>query len=194
MDKYDFDKIRVLVVDDSAYMIRIVLMLLNAMGIRQIRSVTCPADVFTVIEEWQPDLIIADHLMQPLTGLELIKLIRDDEDCPIRFVPIILLTGHAKEDVVKSARFSSGADAVLVKPVSAQRLYETIVAIYKSDRTFVEAKGYFGPDRRVKDRPFEGEDKRSLGIDGGADPSNDDELVFADSESSGAGADKAGVA
>lgn len=179
---YDFENLRVLAVDDSQYMIQIVTLLLEAMGIRRIQGLERPAEVFATMKEWRPDLIIVDHIMTPITGLELIKQIRTDTDSPDQFVPIILLTGHAKTSVVKNARFNSGADAVLVKPVSAQRLYEAIVAIYKSDRTFVETKTYFGPDRRVKDRPFEGEDRRGQDTRDTVVLDDDDELVFEDAD------------
>ena len=62
---------------------------------------------------------------------------------------------------MRHARFHAGADAVLAKPVSATRLYDCIISIYESPRTFVDNGVYFGPDRRLKDRPFEGEDRRS---------------------------------
>ena len=181
--KYDFEHLRVLAVDDSQYMLKIVTMLLEAMGIRKIQGLERPAEMLAMMKEWRPDLIIVDHIMTPITGLQLIKQIRTDSDSPDQFIPIILLTGHAKTSVVKNARFNSGADAVLVKPVSAQRLYDAIVAIYKSDRTFVETKTYFGPDRRVKDRPFEGEDKRGGGDRDTVVLDDDDELVFEDVDS-----------
>lgn len=185
MTAYDLAKLRVLTVDDSQYMIKIIKALLEAMGITSVLGVNSAEEVFTALEEWQPDLIITDHLMDPIDGLELIKQIRRLESSRNRYIPIVLLTGNAKFDVVKDARHRVGADAVLVKPVSVARLHTCIVALYESSRNFIETTSYFGPDRRAQDRPFEGPNKR------GARPpqdktapgqANPDDLVFIDDD------------
>lgn len=159
MEPYAFDKLRVLLVDDCEYMLKIVGALLESMGIKQIVGLDSPSEVLRVVERWKPDLVIMDQVMEPVTGLELIRQIRHGANRQ-RFTPIVLLTGRAHAEVVTSARFQAGADAVLVKPVSIQRLHSCIVAIRESDRTFVRTAHYFGPDRRVKDRPFEGQNRR----------------------------------
>lgn len=186
MPTYNLEKLRVLVVDDSQYMIKIIKVLLDAMGIHDVYGIDCPTKVYAAIKQWEPDLIISDHLMEPISGLQMIQHIRADDSNPHRFIPIVLLTGFAKAEVVKEARFNAGADAVLVKPVSAQRLYDCIVSIYESERTFIETKTYFGPDRRVKDRPFEGPDRRDDGLGGGdrddVDAGDDLEFVLDDTD------------
>lgn len=177
MNTYDLTNLRVLIVDDSRYMIKIIKTLLDAMGVTAVRGVDTAENIHREFKNWQPDLIITDHIMEPITGLELITRIRSQEGDLNRFIPIILLTGYAHEDIVRGARFHAGADAVLAKPVSVSRLYACIVSIYESSRTFVDNGRYFGPDRRVKDRPFEGSDRRWKASDGpeqGASGRNDD--------------------
>lgn len=161
MATYDFSSLRVIVVDDSPFMCITLKALLNAMGITAVHRITVPTELFDDLAAFQPDLIFTDQIMAPISGLELIREIRSNVDCPWRCVPMVLVTGHSRADVVKAARFWSGADAVLAKPVSVQRLHACILALYRSPRTFVQTKTYFGPDRRVTDRPFEGEDQRS---------------------------------
>ena len=158
--RYNLEKLKVLCVDDSPYMIQILRTLLQALGVKTVHSIDPRRDVIGEIKVWRPDLIIMDHLMKPIDGLELIRMVRNLKGQAYRFVPIVLLTGNAHQEVVTQARFFSGADAVLVKPVSARRLHECLIALVESDRTFVETETYFGPDRRVKDRPFEGGDRR----------------------------------
>jgi CheY-like chemotaxis protein len=159
MSSYGMESLRVLVVDDSPYMIAIVETLLGAMGVREVRGVDAGQNVLAEIRSFEPDLIVIDHMMKPKSGLEVIRDIRDLEDDPLRFIPIILMTGYTQQGVVTQARFRAGADAVLIKPVSARRLYDCIVALHESTRTFVRTRSYFGPDRRAADRPFEGLDK-----------------------------------
>ena len=163
MTTYNLEKLRVLVIDDSEFMIKVVKVLLEAMGLYEVQGVSRPTQAFDAINKWEPDIIICDQVMEPITGLELIKKVRCDEDSVNRFIPIILLTGHSRPEIVKTARWEAGADAVLVKPVSAKRLYDCIVSLYKAERSFVETDSYFGPERRVEARPIEGKDRRVLG-------------------------------
>ena len=185
MVAYDLAKLRVLTVDDSPYMIKIIKAMLDAMGVGSILGVNSAGDVPAAMQDWQPDLLITDHLMEPVDGLALIEQIRRLESGRNRYIPIVLLTGNAKFEVVKAARHGVGADAVLVKPVSVARLHACIVALYESPRNFIETASYFGPDRRAQDRPFEGPDKRGAParqdqpIAGWANPSD---LVFVDDD------------
>lgn len=153
------EELRVLVVDDSPYMIAIVETLLRAMGVREVRGVEAGHDIVGELKSWAPDLIIIDHMMKPKNGLDIIRDIRDLEGERQRFLPIILMTGYAHQGVVTQARFRAGADAVLVKPVTARRLFDCIVSLRESERTFVRTRRYFGPDRRASDRTFEGLDQ-----------------------------------
>jgi CheY-like chemotaxis protein len=156
---YDFEKLRVLLIDDDPYMVRIVSTVLEAMGVRDILGIDGRYDALEAIRTWGPNLVIVDHLMEPLPGLELIRKVRQC-DTEHRYIPLVLLTGYANAEVVTRARFQAGADAVLVKPVSAKRLYDCIVSIRESERPFIRTNQYFGPDRRLKDRPFEGPERR----------------------------------
>lgn len=165
MTAYDINGLRAMIVDDSHFMIKILTALFEVLGTRDIRGLTSPVDIFEQMTEWRPDLIVCDQMMQPISGLELIRKVRRNPASPNKYIPIILLTGHTRPEIVREARWHAGADAVLVKPVSAGRLLDCITSIYKSERVFVKAKDYFGPDRRNTDRPFEGEDRRASDIE-----------------------------
>ena len=176
MASYDFEKLRVMIVDDDPFMVRVVKTLLEALGVRESFAVEDQASLLRELQFWQPDILIVDQMMKPLTGLEIIKGIRQQLDDRRRFLPIILLTGYSHQQVVLQARFQAGADAVLAKPISAQRLYDCFVSISESDRCFVRTGSYFGPDRRVTDRPFEGPNQRRMEPEAAA-PSNAVDLV-----------------
>lgn len=175
MAAYDFERLRVLVVDDNAYMVTIIRTLLDSMGIKTVHGLSSGDHLLPVMREWQPDILIVDHFMEPKNGLQLIREIRETVQDRQRFIPIILITSYAKQEVVVKARFWAGADAVLVKPMSARRLFNCIVALYESERTFVRTGTYFGPDRRLKDRPFEGQNRRQDEMDEMPGPDQDDD-------------------
>lgn len=69
-----------------------------------------------------PDLVLSDVLMPgPLDGLGLLRALRTGADARLRTLPVILITGHDKEDRRVQA-FELGADDYLSKPFGVQEL------------------------------------------------------------------------
>jgi CheY-like chemotaxis protein len=129
------------------------------------------------LESNSADLCIIEAMLPDMESTELISWIRK-QDGPIRFVPIIVLTGYTQLKMVSRAR-DAGANTVLKKPVSPRVLFDRILWLSKADRPFMETNEYVGPDRRFKrigppdgdfKREVEGDRNIDLGIanDGGA--------------------------
>lgn len=87
--------------------------------------------------------------MEPMSGIELVNLIRTSPGSPNKFAPIIMVTGYSAVPRVAAAR-DMGATEFLVKPFSANDLAKRIAHVINKPRDFVEAPDYFGPDRRRK--------------------------------------------
>ncbi len=102
MQSYNLEVLNVLVVDDNRHMHLIVKAILNAMRIKSIRFCDDAADAFLEMRQWIPDIIITDWKMEPLDGLDFVRLIRKGQDSPNPYVPIILLTGHTDLERVAS--------------------------------------------------------------------------------------------
>jgi DNA-binding response OmpR family regulator len=66
-------------------------------------------------------------------------------------------SGHFNR-VIKAR--DSGISEYLVKPFSADSLSVRIMRVIEKPRPFVVSDAYKGPDRRVRDIPYEGEDRR----------------------------------
>ena len=92
-------------------------------------------------------MIIADWHMEPLDGLDFVRLVRTAKDSPNPYVPIIMLTGHTEYQRVCEAR-DAGVNEFLAKPISAKALYMRFASIIDNPRPFIRTKTYFGPDRR----------------------------------------------
>lgn len=107
------------------------------------------------------DLILADWMMPDGSGLELIDWVRNHKSDRIRFTPIILVSAFTSEDVIVAAR-DHGANEALVKPVSGEKVAARILSVIDTPRPFVKTSTFFGPDRRRKDKPFQGEDRRKM--------------------------------
>ena len=156
---YDLKALKVLIVDDNLHMHQIMRVILGAMQIKGTRAAANATDGFDEVLKWGPDLIITDLEMDSIDGVAFIKLVRTRDDSPDPYVPIIVLSGHTDIVRVKEAR-DAGANAVLAKPVSIEGVYKRIVHLIERPRPFVKTGTYFGPDRRTRERPFEGEDRR----------------------------------
>ena len=159
---YNFDQLTVLVVDDCNNMQHLLRELLKAFGFRDLHAAKSGEEALTALRSIHPDFIICDYNMEPMNGVEFIRTLRNDGGNLNRFVPIIMLTGHAEMANILAAR-DAGATEFLAKPVSPQSLYKRIEAVIELPRDFVETSSFFGPDRRRSTvAEWAGIDKRDL--------------------------------
>lgn len=73
----------------------------------------------TLRTEAPPDLILLDMLMPGISGLEFLKMIKQDEG--LRHIPVIFLTGERTVDL-EIEGYSNGAVDFLLKPVDSYLL------------------------------------------------------------------------
>lgn len=166
---YKFDQASVLVVDDMPPMVTLTKSLLEIFGFRKIYTANNAERAFEIFCKESPDLVLTDWQMEPYDGIELTHQIRTDSRSPNPYVPIILMTGYSAKMRVMQAR-DIGVTEFLVKPFTSQDLYARIEQVIEKPRQFVDADGFFGPDRRrriVKDYegPFRREDDTGAGDD-----------------------------
>ncbi|HEX2215598.1 MAG TPA: response regulator [Xanthobacteraceae bacterium] len=147
MIRPEFNRLRFLVVDDNAHMRRILRTLLHGFGTREVYEAEDGAAGLEVFTHNLPDIIITDWAMPILDGIELTQMIRQPDASANPYVPIIMLTGHSEKKRVIAAR-DAGVTEFLAKPISAQALYQRILNVLVSPRSFVKTNNYFGPDRR----------------------------------------------
>lgn len=153
--------LNILVVDDNHHMRIIVVTLLRALGIREVRECADGADAFSIMKSWRPDVIIIDQHMQPISGLEFAQLLRRGSDVSVFDTPMILLTAHTERSTIEAAR-DAGIDEILAKPLAANALLQRLTAVLEHRRPFLRTKSYVGPDRRRrKDPNYRGPMRRS---------------------------------
>jgi DNA-binding response OmpR family regulator len=157
--------VRFLIVDDTSFVRHTVRMVLKQMGSEHIQEAADGADALRQIGVFMPDIIILNWEMKPVNGIEFARKIRGRGDTPYSFIPIIMLTGHADEERVATAR-DAGVNEFVVKPFSANGLFSRIQAVIERPRSFIKVESYFGPDRRRKMIPMvEGQDRRGKSAD-----------------------------
>ena len=108
----------ILVVDDNADLRSYVSGILRKQGY-QVWTAHNGAEGFQVAQNRRPHLIVTDLMMPIVSGLDLIQMIRQDED--LKGIPVVLLTAKADEETrIEGAEL--GADAYLSKPFNDREL------------------------------------------------------------------------
>src|ERR1700677_397942 len=119
MSSYRFDRLKLLVVDDNAHMRKLVATILQAFGVTQIFEANDGDHAWAVVKESNPDVIVLDWVMEGMSGLELVQIIRTNAASPNPFVPVVMLTGHTSVEYVRLAR-DAGVNEFIGKPVSVK--------------------------------------------------------------------------
>lgn len=144
---YKFERLSVLLVEDTEPMRKLLVHVLKTLGVGHIVQANSGKRGFEVFCKEKPDIIICDWLMDDMDGLALVEKIRTDARSPNQLVPIIMITGYSALSRVETAR-DTGTTEFLVKPFSAADLAKRIGHVISKPRDFVEVGDYFGPDRR----------------------------------------------
>ncbi|MGB0683562.1 MAG: response regulator [Magnetovibrionaceae bacterium] len=165
MAGYNLERLNFLVVDDNRHMRHLVKTILHALGVRQVAEAEDGAEALRELKSFPADIVICDWNMEPLDGMDFLRLVRTGSDSPNPYVPVVMLTGHTELSRVEEAR-DSGVNEFLAKPISAKALYSRIRALIDRQREFVRTKRYFGPCRRRRDVDYKGQDRRKP-ADGG---------------------------
>ena len=158
MQAYDLKDVNVLVVEKHGHirkLLRDVLIQLTAQNIEDASTVD---DALAKFRQSPPDLILTDWA-PGLDGIQFFKEVRNHDSKGANFVPVIMLTGNTDSDHVCTAR-DAGMSEYLAKPITANLIYSRICSVVDSERLFVRADGYFGPDRRRRRIEFAGRDRR----------------------------------
>jgi two-component system cell cycle response regulator DivK len=113
---------KILVVEDNALNIKLFCDLLAAHG-HQAEPVLDSRLALDAARSFKPDLVITDIQLPHISGLELMGLIREDED--LREVPIMAVTAYSGVGDDERIR-AAGAQAYVSKPISVHRFAETV--------------------------------------------------------------------
>ncbi|MCR8659375.1 response regulator transcription factor [Paenibacillus endoradicis] len=116
---------KILIVDDEPSISKLIEFNLKLAGF----EVLCVADgeaVFQSLRVFRPDLIILDLMLPKMNGIEVCRILRNQNNA----VPIIMLTAlHDIADKING--LDNGADDYMTKPFSPQELISRITAIFR---------------------------------------------------------------
>jgi two-component system KDP operon response regulator KdpE len=114
----------VLAVDDEPGILRLLKLELTAQGLRVLTAAS-GEEALSVAEEQRPDVVLLDIVMPDMTGLEVMRRLRERSN-----VPVIMIT--AKDtDADKVQGLGQGADDYIVKPFSPEEVGARISAVLR---------------------------------------------------------------
>ena len=113
---------KILIVEDNALNIKLFCDLLAAHG-HQPEAVTDSRQAIDAAHQFEPDLVITDIQLPHVTGLDLIRLIRADDQ--LADVPIMAVTAYSARGDEERIR-AAGAQAYVSKPISVMRFAQTV--------------------------------------------------------------------
>jgi CheY-like chemotaxis protein len=145
--EFKLQQLSVLLVDDNAFMRKMVRNLLNNVGIKKIYEAGDGIAGLEQIRAVAPDVVILDWEMPLLNGPELVRIVRSPGVFPYPDIPIIMLTAHGERwRIVEAVRI--GVNEFLCKPVSAKALTDRLISILAKPRVSVHVGDYYGPEPR----------------------------------------------
>ncbi len=120
--------IKILIVDDFATMRRILKNILKQLGFKNLVEADDGTTAWEVLEGQSIDLIISDWNMPKMTGLELLKKVRETDS--LKGVPFLMVTAEAqKQNVIEAVQ--AGVSNYVVKPFTAEAISDKLEKILK---------------------------------------------------------------
>lgn len=109
--------VKILVVDDSRVMRRIIVSFLAKMGYNEVLEASDVGCALKVLATEQVAVVISDYSMPGISGLELLKAIRRDP--ANKDMPFVMVTAEAQLGQIIAA-FREGAQQYVTKPFTSE--------------------------------------------------------------------------
>lgn len=140
----EFDRRRILVVDDEERMVRFIRLNLEHDGF-QVSEAFNGKEAIQKIRDVTPDLILLDVMMPDLDGFEVLETVRE-----VSNVPVIMLTAKGEEDD-RVRGLELGADDYVTKPFSPRELVSRVKAVLRrTEGASGSMHGLIEVDNRLK--------------------------------------------
>jgi len=148
-DRVNLEQSTVLLIDDNPQALDMLSSVFHGFGVKEQIKCASAVEGVRIIQNRSVDLIVIDCADSAMDSYAFARWLRRETPAPLRFLPIILLTGHASQSKVREGR-DCGVSFVVTKPLTPAVLLKRILWLAGDEREFVECATYVGPDRRVR--------------------------------------------
>lgn len=114
MNEVECKHSKILIVDDQEYNISLLERILGRAGFKQLYSTMDPLQIQEMLDRIDPDIVLLDLHMPGMDGLQVLKMIRE-QNGPDNYLPVLMLTA----DMTTEARqqgLQAGVNDFLTKP------------------------------------------------------------------------------
>lgn len=118
----------ILIVEDNDLNMKLFHDLLEAHGYATLQTKD-GMEALKIAREQRPDLILMDIQLPEVSGLEVTKWIKEDDD--LRSIPVVAVTAFAMKGDEEKIR-QGGCEAYIAKPISVAQFLETVEGLLKS--------------------------------------------------------------
>jgi len=112
----------ILIVEDNDLNMKLFNDLLQAHGYKTVQTMD-GRDVIQLCREQRPDLIIMDIQLPEISGLEVTKMLKADDD--LKDIPVIAVTAFAMKGDEEKIR-AGGCEGYIAKPISVPTFLDTV--------------------------------------------------------------------
>ena len=118
---------RILILDDDPDLLEVLKEALETNGY-ETKTKSCSADLFQMVDEFKPDLLLLDFLLTNENGGEICVLLKGNKTT--KHLPIVLLSGYCS---LEEMHVIYGCDSYLAKPFDLGKLLKIIENLIARD-------------------------------------------------------------
>ena len=158
----NWSELRVLICANSETHRNMVLQILRACGIKNVRGSAAVVGKDNLISSQPFDLIIGRLRQNDTTILEVVKWLRTPKATPAPGIPV-LVSVTATERAYLSAAIKTGVDMLVAEPLNIDGVKKRIQALIGNPLPRITTESYVGPDRRrtpESQLPYRGAERR----------------------------------
>ena len=112
----------ILIVEDNELNMKLLDDILRLQGYKTAKS-TDGSDAVDLTRSEHPDLILMDIRLPGLSGLDIARTLKADDD--LKYIPVVAVTSYALEGD-REKILGSGCDGYITKPISINGFLETV--------------------------------------------------------------------
>ncbi len=120
--------LKILVVDDFSTMRRIIKTLLRELGFTHVTEADDGRTALPKLQSGEFDLLMTDWDMPGMTGIELLKAVREDEK--LANLPVLMIAAEARRDQILEA-VQAGVNGYIIKPFTVATLQDKLQRIFE---------------------------------------------------------------
>ncbi len=153
MADYNIARLKILIIESNALTAKAIKNALCQLGVLEVFCAANIEDALETLATTELDLILSDWSPQ-MNGLQLLQRVRNDHSKSNPYIPVIFLSAFSDSEQRKEA-INAGINDFLTKPFTARRIYNHIKRTIEVPSFFLRSGRYFGPCRRLANKPYD---------------------------------------